>query len=74
MENLIIFILIYCFNSVDDAECELNCKPVGMRYFATLNKTVIDGTECTKPAEYYRKNGLVKAICVEGVCKVSIKR
>ncbi|TMW41616.1 hypothetical protein DOY81_013304, partial [Sarcophaga bullata] len=39
----------------DDAECELNCKPLGMKYFATLNATVIDGTPCEKPAaEYYR--------------------
>ncbi|KFB40992.1 AGAP010001-PA-like protein [Anopheles sinensis] len=56
----------------EDAECELNCKPIGMRYFATLNKTVIDGTPCIKPTEYFRNNESTvgRGICVEGVCKV----
>uniref|UniRef100_A0A1I8PD91 PLAC domain-containing protein n=1 Tax=Stomoxys calcitrans TaxID=35570 RepID=A0A1I8PD91_STOCA len=53
----------------DDAECELNCKPVGMEYFATLNATVIDGTPCEKPAEYYRSNYRGRAMCIEGICK-----
>lgn len=55
----------------EDAECELNCKPIGMKYYATLNKTVIDGTECTKPFEYFRRKDNGKAICAEGICKVS---
>lgn len=59
---------------IDDAECELNCKPVGMKYFATLNTTVIDGTMCYHPAEYYRYNYQEGAICVNGICKVSEKR
>uniref|UniRef100_A0A1A9W6T3 ADAMTS cysteine-rich domain-containing protein n=1 Tax=Glossina brevipalpis TaxID=37001 RepID=A0A1A9W6T3_9MUSC len=54
----------------DDAECELNCKPLGMRYFATLNATVIDGTVCYHPAEYYRYNYQDGAMCVSGICKV----
>ncbi|GAB0094710.1 thrombospondin type-1 domain-containing protein 4 [Sergentomyia squamirostris] len=54
----------------DDAECELNCKPVGLNYFATFNATVIDGTPCTKPAEYYRRNFQGRAVCVEGICKM----
>ncbi|KAI9577970.1 hypothetical protein GQX74_014114 [Glossina fuscipes] len=58
----------------DDAECELNCKPVGMKYFATLNDTVIDGTMCYRPAEYYRYNYQEGAVCVNGICKVSEKR
>lgn len=53
----------------DDAECELNCKPLGMKYFATLNNSVIDGTACFRPAEYYRSNYLGRAICVGGICK-----
>uniref|UniRef100_A0A182M3Y5 ADAMTS cysteine-rich domain-containing protein n=1 Tax=Anopheles culicifacies TaxID=139723 RepID=A0A182M3Y5_9DIPT len=53
----------------EDAECELNCKPIGMRYFATLNKTVIDGTPCSKPTEYFRRNNSGRGICVEGLCK-----
>ncbi|XP_030240028.1 thrombospondin type-1 domain-containing protein 4 isoform X1 [Drosophila navojoa] len=56
----------------DDAECELNCKPLGMKYFATLNDTVIDGTPCQRSAEYYRSNRstpLGRAICVDGICK-----
>ncbi|EAT46443.1 AAEL002398-PA [Aedes aegypti] len=54
----------------DDAECELNCKPIGMRYFATLNKTVIDGTPCRKPTEYFRRNNSGRGICVDGICKL----
>ncbi|XP_059620455.1 thrombospondin type-1 domain-containing protein 4 isoform X2 [Phlebotomus argentipes] len=54
----------------EDAECELNCKPVGLNYFATLNNAVIDGTPCTKPAEYYRRNFQGRAVCVEGICKM----
>uniref|UniRef100_A0A182V9F5 ADAMTS/ADAMTS-like cysteine-rich domain-containing protein n=1 Tax=Anopheles merus TaxID=30066 RepID=A0A182V9F5_ANOME len=60
------------FNGItdkEDAECELNCKPIGMRYFATLNKTVIDGTPCSKPTEYFRRNNSGRGICVEGLCK-----
>lgn len=55
----------------DDAECELNCKPIGMSYFATLNETVIDGTACSYPVDYVRRNHSGRALCVEGVCKVS---
>lgn len=54
-----------------DAECELNCKPIRLNYFATLNKTVIDGTPCSKPPEFYRRNYEGRAVCVEGTCKVS---
>ncbi|XP_032595100.2 thrombospondin type-1 domain-containing protein 4-like isoform X1 [Drosophila grimshawi] len=55
----------------DDAECELNCKPLGMKYFATLNDTVIDGTPCQRPAEYYRSKSTYasRAMCVDGICK-----
>ncbi|XP_053673801.1 thrombospondin type-1 domain-containing protein 4 [Anopheles nili] len=53
----------------EDAECELNCKPIGMRYFATLNKTVTDGTPCSNPTEYFRRNNSGRGICVEGLCK-----
>ncbi|XP_033236343.1 thrombospondin type-1 domain-containing protein 4 isoform X2 [Drosophila pseudoobscura] len=52
-----------------DAECELNCKPLGMKYYATLNESVINGTPCKRPAEYYRLNFLGRAICVDGICK-----
>lgn len=55
----------------EDAECELNCKPIGMKYFATLNRTVIDGTPCSKPMEYFRRNNSKRAVCVDGICKVS---
>uniref|UniRef100_A0A1B0C086 Uncharacterized protein n=1 Tax=Glossina palpalis gambiensis TaxID=67801 RepID=A0A1B0C086_9MUSC len=58
----------------DDAECELNCKPIGMKYFATLNNTLIDGTMCFHPAEYYRYNYQEGAVCVNGICKVSEER
>ncbi|KAL1377285.1 hypothetical protein pipiens_000598, partial [Culex pipiens pipiens] len=42
-----------------------------MRYFATLNKTVIDGTPCSKPTEYFRRNNSGRGICVEGICKAT---
>uniref|UniRef100_A0A182NP13 Uncharacterized protein n=1 Tax=Anopheles dirus TaxID=7168 RepID=A0A182NP13_9DIPT len=63
--------LTMVFVSTEDAECELNCKPIGMRYFATLNKTVIDGTACSKPTEYFRRNNSGRGICVEGLCKLT---
>ncbi|XP_023159435.1 thrombospondin type-1 domain-containing protein 4 isoform X2 [Ceratitis capitata] len=53
----------------EDAECELNCKPLGMKYFATLNSSVVDGTPCFRPAEYFRSNYRQRAMCVDGVCK-----
>ncbi|KAH8410574.1 hypothetical protein KR009_003813 [Drosophila setifemur] len=53
----------------DDAECELNCMPTGMRSFATLNESVIDGTPCRHPAEYYRSQLWNRAVCVDGACK-----
>lgn len=45
-----------------------------MKYFATLNATVIDGTPCEKPAEYYRSNYRGRAICIDGICKVSMNK
>ncbi|KAH8281807.1 hypothetical protein KR054_003092, partial [Drosophila jambulina] len=53
----------------DDAECELNCMPSGMKSFATLNESVIDGTPCRHPAEYYRSHLWSRAVCVDGACK-----
>ncbi|XP_041451857.1 thrombospondin type-1 domain-containing protein 4 isoform X2 [Drosophila obscura] len=53
----------------DDAECELNCMPLGMKYYATLSESVINGTPCKRSAEYYRLNFLGRALCVDGVCK-----
>ncbi|KAH8287902.1 hypothetical protein KR018_006958, partial [Drosophila ironensis] len=53
----------------DDAECELNCMPSGMRSFATLNESVTDGTPCRHPAEYYRSHLWSRAVCVDGACK-----
>lgn len=32
---------------------------------------MIDGTPCSRPAEYYRKNYRGRAVCVDGICKVS---
>lgn len=54
----------------EDAECELNCKPIGSKFFATFNNTVVDGTLCSRP-DIVRKNFKGRSICVEGVCKVS---
>lgn len=70
---LICSIFFFISLLLEDAECELNCKPKGMKYFATLNSSVIDGTPCFRPAEYYRSNYRQRAMCVDGVCKVSVK-
>lgn len=71
----------------DDAECELNCKPIGLEYFALLDERVVDGTACKHPVNELRHNrqrrggggGTTapleaqsrRAMCVHGVCKVS---
>lgn len=72
-KNVCLKILSSYRNSIDDAECELNCKPIGLNYFATLNERVVDGTSCFKPSEFLklRRNHAGKAICVDGICKVS---
>lgn len=54
----------------DEAECELNCKPVGMSYFATLGNRVVDGTGCTFPIGYANRKHSGRAMCVDGMCKV----
>lgn len=56
----------------EERECELNCKPIGMNYFATLNDMVMDGTSCHRPAEYFTSNYRGSAVCVNGICKVCI--
>lgn len=59
--NLCIILLL------EDAECELNCRPKNQKYFARLG-TVIDGTLCTKVSKNQIKYEY--AVCVEGKCKV----
>lgn len=90
--NIVLFSI---FINPDDAECELNCKPIGMEYFATLDDRVVDGTTCSQPVadvlskRQRRRHGRApddnlattsaspsaarRAICVDGVCKVSGK-
>lgn len=75
MIKVIIFSVCYLiFNNIvifiEDAECELNCKPIGSKFFATFNNTVVDGTLCSRP-DVARKHFKGRSICVEGVCKVS---
>lgn len=57
---------------LDEAECELNCKPVGMNYFATLKDRVVDGTSCLFPVDFVRQNHSGRAMCVDGICKVRV--
>ncbi|KAJ8911031.1 hypothetical protein NQ315_015545, partial [Exocentrus adspersus] len=54
-------------------ECALNCRAVGMSFFATLNKTVIDGTSCLHPITSTGKSAPkgTRGICIDGYCKVS---
>ncbi|XP_060516907.1 thrombospondin type-1 domain-containing protein 4 [Cylas formicarius] len=53
------------------AECTLNCRPVGMSFYATLNKTVIDGTPCFHPVTSTGKAAPkgTKGVCIDGYCK-----
>jgi len=44
-------------------KCELNCRAVGFRFYATLNKTAVDGTPCNGA-------GGERWVCVSGLCKV----
>ncbi|CAG9860808.1 unnamed protein product [Phyllotreta striolata] len=52
-------------------ECALNCRAIGMNFFATLNKTVIDGTSCLYPVAHTGKAAPkgTKGICIDGYCK-----
>lgn len=54
----------------EEKECELNCKPIGMNYFATLSDMVIDGTSCYRSAEYFTNDYRGAAVCVNGICNV----
>ncbi|XP_056633322.1 thrombospondin type-1 domain-containing protein 4 isoform X2 [Diorhabda sublineata] len=53
-------------------ECALNCRAIGMNFFATLNKTVIDGTLCLYPITHTGKAAPkgTRGICIDGFCKV----
>lgn len=56
---------ITCFVSVTaENPCELNCMPRGENFFYRHSSAVVDGTPC-HPGR--------RDICVEGVCKVSLK-
>lgn len=54
------------------AECALNCRPRGLSFYATLNKTVIDGTPCHHPVAYTGKAAPkgTRGVCIDGYCKV----
>lgn len=69
--TLLFFILFWIY-ILDDAECELNCRPINQKYFAKLKEYAVDGTHCTniheKPKNHSNSS---KAVCVEGKCRVS---
>ncbi|XP_019865966.1 thrombospondin type-1 domain-containing protein 4 [Aethina tumida] len=52
-------------------ECALNCRPMGMSFYATLNKTVIDGTSCARPTTSMGAPAPrgTKGVCIDGYCK-----
>ncbi|XP_073821674.1 thrombospondin type-1 domain-containing protein 4-like [Musca autumnalis] len=50
-------------------ECELHCKVKDSDIIMNMNKSVIDGTPCRKPAIHYTHYYRRKAVCVEGICK-----
>lgn len=61
--------LFFCFT--DDAECELNCRPVNQKYFARLREYAVDGTRCEKIQNQPKNNITYEhGVCVEGKCKV----
>lgn len=53
-------------------ECELYCKNTNSDVFISVNQSVIDGTPCKRPSIYYTHGYRQKAVCVEGLCKVSV--
>lgn len=73
LKNKCLSLFLYCLNLIhlDEAECELNCKPIGMNYFALLQDRVIDGTSCLFPVDFVQQNHSGRAMCVDGICKVS---
>ncbi|CAH1112368.1 unnamed protein product [Psylliodes chrysocephalus] len=56
-------------------ECALNCRATGMNFFATLNKTVIDGTPCLFPIAHTGKAAPkgTRGICIDGYCKAKME-
>lgn len=67
-----VFNWLFRFAVLDDAECELNCRPVNQKYFARLKEYAVDGTHCTKVHNPPKSGGGVeRSVCVEGKCKVS---
>lgn len=54
-------------------ECILNCRALGMSFYAQLNRTVWDGTSCTRPLTHNMQLTPpgTRGICVQGECKVS---
>ncbi|XP_069672042.1 papilin-like [Periplaneta americana] len=46
-------------------KCELNCRAVGYRFYATLNKTAVDGTSCHGATND-------RWVCVSGLCKTGL--
>lgn len=45
-------------------QCTLNCRPLGYKFYATLNRTVADGTSC------HLHTG-EKGACLDGKCQVN---
>lgn len=68
-----LFLLIkFACEQLDDAECELNCRPVNQKYFARLREYAVDGTTCYKIHNPPKGSNISseRAVCVEGKCKV----
>lgn len=63
---------VYDGNFVEEAECELNCRPINQKYFARLREHAVDGTPCLKVHNPPKNNSSFdRSMCVEGKCKVS---
>lgn len=59
---------------ISAGECVLNCRAVGMGFYAQLNNTVWDGTPCTRPMTHNMQLAPAgtRGVCVAGHCKVPI--
>ncbi|XKL66795.1 hypothetical protein PGB90_010215 [Kerria lacca] len=51
-------------NMQNKNQCALNCRPLGYKFYATLNQRVINGTPCKL---HLNETG----VCVDGKCEVT---
>ncbi len=55
--------VILCYIFAEKKQCSLNCRPLGYKFYATLNNSVVDGTRCKLPSNE-------EGVCINGQCQV----